>query len=94
MKRIVLKIDVNTRQGALTGVPALLALFDRYQASGTFFFSFGPERGFQAQTTLLRNCLCSICFHGHGPQDADISKDCGHILREALTAGFEIDIDA
>lgn len=94
MKRIALKIDVNTRQGALTGVPALLALFDRYQASGTFFFSFGPERGFQAQTALLRNCLRSIRLQDHGPQGDDISKDCGHILREALAAGFEIGVGA
>jgi undecaprenyl phosphate-alpha-L-ara4FN deformylase len=43
MKRIALKIDVDTCRGTLFGVPTLIELLQRHEASGTFFFSLGPD---------------------------------------------------
>jgi hypothetical protein len=43
MKRIALKIDVDTCRGTLFGVPALIELLQRHEASGSFFFSLGPD---------------------------------------------------
>lgn len=41
---IALRIEVRTLPGALTGVPALLRLLDRYEVQATFLFSLGPDR--------------------------------------------------
>ena len=96
MKRIALKIDVDTFQGALTGVPTLVALFDRYQASGTFFFSLGPDRSgrqpkagslkrFYPQKTRLYGCLLP---------SPDIGQGCRDILQGVQAAGFETGVGA
>ena len=42
MKRIALKIDVDTYRGTLHGVPALVGLLQKYDAGATFFFSLKP----------------------------------------------------
>ena len=53
--RIALKIDVPTEAGATTGVPRLLALFERYQVTATFFFAmeFGGGRGLMRKAAAL-----------------------------------------
>jgi undecaprenyl phosphate-alpha-L-ara4FN deformylase len=43
MKRIALKIDVDTCRGTLVGVPALIELLQRHAASASFFFALGPD---------------------------------------------------
>jgi undecaprenyl phosphate-alpha-L-ara4FN deformylase len=43
MKRLVLKVDVDTLKGTLEGVPRLIALFRKYQVGATFLFSLGPD---------------------------------------------------
>lgn len=94
MKRIALKIDVDTCQGALTGVPALLAMLDRYQASGTFFFSLGPDRsGCQSHATSLKRFYPrSTRLYGRWLPAPDIGQHCACILHETLNAGFEIGV--
>lgn len=96
MKRIALKIDVDTRQGALTGVPALLTMFDRYQASGTFFFSLGPDRsGRQPRAASLKRFYPrSTRLYGRWLPSPDIGKHCAHVMRETLAAGFEVGLGA
>ena len=44
MKRIALKIDVNTYKGTRAGAPALADLLQRHGAQATFFFSLGPDQ--------------------------------------------------
>jgi peptidoglycan/xylan/chitin deacetylase (PgdA/CDA1 family) len=42
--RLALKVDVDTYQGTLEGVPRLLDLFAKLDVRATFFFSLGPDR--------------------------------------------------
>jgi undecaprenyl phosphate-alpha-L-ara4FN deformylase len=95
MKRIALKIDVDTCRGTLVGVPALIELLQRHEASGTFFFSLGPTAAVgkrasprQAVTTISSHastgCFCRHRISGRGADS----------MRQARAAGFEVAIHA
>ena len=43
MARIALKVDVDTLRGTRSGVPRLMAEFDRVGVRATFLFSLGPD---------------------------------------------------
>ncbi len=52
---ISLKVDVDTYEGMLHGVPRLLDAFRRYGVRATFFLSFGPDRSGLAMLQMLRS---------------------------------------
>ena len=96
MKRIALKIDVDTCRGTLTGVPALLSLLQRHDAGGSFFFSLGPDRGGRESRSLspsryhdFRTRLYGLLLPAPG-----IGKRGADSMRQARDAGFEVAIHA
>ncbi|MCK6683681.1 MAG: 4-deoxy-4-formamido-L-arabinose-phosphoundecaprenol deformylase, partial [Thermoanaerobaculia bacterium] len=53
-QQLVLKVDVDTYQGTLAGVPRLLDLFARHGIVTTFFFSLGPDNTGKAVKRVFR----------------------------------------
>lgn len=96
MKRIALKIDVDTFDGTRLGVPNLVALLNKHHAKGTFFFSLGPDKsGCQpAATSLKRFYNLKTRLRGRLLPAPSIGKRCGDILKHVQTAGFETGIHA
>ena len=96
MKRIALKIDVDTYQGTLTGVPALAALLQQNDASGTFFFSLGPD-GSGRDTRAGSLCTyygLKTRLYGRLLPAPEIAKHCADTLHEVGNQGFEVGIHA
>ncbi len=83
MKRIALKIDVDTLQGARVGIPTLINLLQQHDASGTFFFSLGPDQsGCQPGASSLKRFYplkTRLC--GRILPSPDISNRCREVLR-------------
>ncbi len=52
--RIAIKVDVDTLQGYLEGVPNLLNLFRRLGIEASFFFTFGPDNSGKAIRRIFR----------------------------------------
>jgi len=96
MKRIALKIDVDTYRGTLLGVPALIGLLQRYDAGATFFFSLGHDRsGCEARaTSLVRHYDLTTRLYGRVLPGPNIGVRCAETLRQANSAGFEMGIHA
>ncbi|WP_300453522.1 polysaccharide deacetylase family protein [Accumulibacter sp.] len=96
MKRIALKIDVDTCRGTLVGVPFLLELLPRLGASATFFFSLGPDcSGREArQSSPCRYYDFSARLDGLILPAPDIGTRAADIMRQARDAGFEVAIHA
>lgn len=96
MKRIALKIDVDTCRGTQSGVPALIELLQRHDAQGTFFFSLGPDRsGREPRSTSLGGFYgLSTRLHGRFLPAPSIGTKCADILRQTALSGFETGIHA
>ncbi len=54
MKKLALKVDVDTYRGTLEGVPRLVDLFQRHGVKATFFFSLGPDTSGKAIKRVFR----------------------------------------
>jgi peptidoglycan/xylan/chitin deacetylase (PgdA/CDA1 family) len=54
MKTISLRVDVDTLQGSLAGIPALLRMLDRQQMRASFYFCFGPDNSGKAIRRIFR----------------------------------------
>ena len=96
MKRIALKIDVDTCRGTLAGVPALVELLSRHGASGTFFFALGPDySGREARrSSLIRHYDLGTRLCGLILPAPDIGARGADSMRQARDAGFEVAIHA
>jgi undecaprenyl phosphate-alpha-L-ara4FN deformylase len=96
MKRIALKIDVDTYRGTLSGVPALIEILQRHNAGGTFFFSLGPDHSGREElsSSLGHYYGLSTRLYGRLLPSPNIGTRCSEILRQASTAGYEVGIHA
>lgn len=96
MKRIALKIDVDTYRGTLIGVPPLIELLQQHSAQGSFFFTLGADRGGHEKrgVSLRRHYALSTRCRGYLLPSANIGKRCADVLKSAEAAGFETGIHA
>ncbi len=106
MKKMVLKVDVDTYLGTLNGVPALLELFERFGVEATFLFSVGPDntgrairrvfrKGFLqkvGRTSVVSHYGLRTLMNGVVKPGPHIGKKAGHIMREVAAAGHEVGI--
>jgi undecaprenyl phosphate-alpha-L-ara4FN deformylase len=106
MKKMVLKVDVDTYLGTLNGVPALLRLFEQYEVKATFLFSVGPDntgrairrvfrKGFLqkvGRTSVVSHYGLRTLMNGVIKPGPHIGKKAGHIMRDVVAAGHEAGI--
>jgi undecaprenyl phosphate-alpha-L-ara4FN deformylase len=106
MRRIALKIDVDTLRGTLEGVPTLARLLKEHRADGTFLFSLGPDHTGRALRRIFRRGFLSkvrrtsvgshygfkTLSYGVLLPGPDIAKHGGHIMRRVRDEGFEVGV--
>lgn len=91
MKRIALKIDVDTLAGSNIGAPALAELLSRQQAQASFFFSLGPDRsGCQAKAGSLKHFYnLRTRLYGRLLPAPEIARRSRDALQKIHASGFE-----
>lgn len=67
MKRISLRVDVDTLEGSLKGIPALLRMLDRHSMQASFYFSFGPDSSGKAIRRIFRKGFLAKMRRTSGP---------------------------
>lgn len=106
MKRLALKIDVDTYRGTQRGVPALVELLSQRQAGATFLFSLGPDHtgrairrafrpGFMQKvqrTSVLEHYGLLTLMYGVVLPGPNIGRRCASTLRAVRDAGFEVGV--
>ncbi|MEF8700464.1 MAG: polysaccharide deacetylase family protein [Candidatus Accumulibacter sp. UW26] len=96
MKRIALKIDVDSCRGTLVGVPALIELLQRHEAAASFFFSLGPDHGGREARRLSPSRYHDLVTRLYGLllPAPEIGRRCAVQMRAARDAGFEVALHA
>jgi peptidoglycan/xylan/chitin deacetylase (PgdA/CDA1 family) len=106
MKKLALKIDVDTYRGTREGVPRLVDVLQRHNAQATFFFSLGPDHtgraikrvfrpGFMqkvSRTSVVEHYGIKTLMYGTVLPGPDIGRKCADIMRSVRDAGFEVGI--
>lgn len=54
MKTLSLRVDVDTLEGSIKGIPALLRMLDRHDLRASFYFSLGPDNSGKALRRIFR----------------------------------------
>ncbi|HNX95037.1 MAG TPA: polysaccharide deacetylase family protein [Holophaga sp.] len=54
MKTISLRVDVDTLEGSIKGIPTLLKLLDAHGMKASFYFCFGPDNSGKAIRRIFR----------------------------------------
>ena len=106
MKRMVLKVDVDTYLGTLNGVPALLDLFESFEVKASFLFSVGPDntgrairrifrKGFLqkvGRTSVVSHYGIGTLMNGVLRPGPHIGKRASHVMRQVTGRGHEAGI--
>ncbi len=106
LKKLALKIDVDTYRGTREGVPRLVEMLRKHDAGATFLFSLGPDHTGRAiarvfrpgflrkvgRTSVLSHYGIRTLLYGTLLPGPDIGKRCAAILRNVRDAGFEVGI--
>ena len=67
MKRLSLRVDVDTLEGSLKGIPALLRMLDRHNMQASFYFSLGPDNSGKAIRRIFRKGFLEKMRRTQGP---------------------------
>ena len=54
MQTLSLRVDVDTLEGSIKGIPALLRMLDRHRMQAGFYFSMGPDNSGKALRRVFR----------------------------------------
>lgn len=54
MKTLSLRVDVDTLEGSIKGIPTLLRMLDRHRMQAGFYFSMGPDNSGKALRRVFR----------------------------------------
>jgi peptidoglycan/xylan/chitin deacetylase (PgdA/CDA1 family) len=106
MKKIALKIDVDTYRGTREGVPRLVETLQRHHAQASFYFSLGPDHtgraikrvfrpgflGKVSRTSVVEHYGIKTLLYGTLLPGPDIGQKCADIMRSVRDAGFEVGI--
>lgn len=104
--KLALKIDVDTYRGTREGVPRLVEVLKRNQATATFLFSLGPDHTGRAikrvfrpgflnkvsRTSVVEHYGLKTLMYGTLLPGPDIGARCADIMRSVRDAGFEVGI--
>ncbi|MDE3244609.1 MAG: 4-deoxy-4-formamido-L-arabinose-phosphoundecaprenol deformylase [Acidobacteriota bacterium] len=108
MKTISLRVDVDTLEGSLKGIPTLLRLLDMHGMQASFYFSFGPDSSGKALRRIFRKGFLAKMRRTKAPQMYGlktllygvllpapiIHKQAAAQMRSAREAGHEVGIHA
>ncbi|MBL0210654.1 MAG: 4-deoxy-4-formamido-L-arabinose-phosphoundecaprenol deformylase [Holophagaceae bacterium] len=108
MKTISLRVDVDTLEGSLKGIPTLLRLLEKHRMQASFYFSFGPDNSGKALRRIFRKGFLAKMRRTKAPQMYGlktlmygvllpapiIHKRAAEQMRSAREAGHEVGIHA
>lgn len=106
MKKLALKIDVDTLRGTEEGVPRLVTLLQKHNAQASFLFSLGPDHtgraikrmfrpGFASKvsrTSVVKHYGWKTLMYGVLLPGPSIAKKCAVTMRSVRKAGFDVGI--